>query len=60
MKKLKNHSQFKKKKKRENLPEVANNETNLCSTRHRVQKGDNENTYGIRAEYQAIKSRYKQ
>ena len=47
-------------KEQENSPEAANNETDLQSDRHRVKKGDSENTEGIKAEYQGIKSRYEQ
>ena len=57
IKKLRNHSQLKE---QENSPETANNETDLCSLIDKVQKGDSENTEGIKGECEGIKRRYKQ
>ena len=52
-KKLRSHSQLKEQR---NSPEAANNETDLCSlTDIEFKKGDDENTEGIKAEYQGIK-----
>ena len=52
-----NHSQLKEKEK---SPEGANNETDLCSLTDTVQKGDSENSEGIKSEYEGIKSGYEQ
>ena len=57
MKKLRNHSQLKE---QENSPEGANNERDLCSLKDGVQKGDSENTEGIKSEYEGINSQYEQ
>ena len=35
-------------------------QTSAVYNRHRVQKGDSENTEGIKSEYEEIKSRYEQ
>ena len=58
MKMLRNHSQLKEQEnytwrsKEQNKP--------LKSNRHQIQKGDSENTEGIKSEYEGIKSRYEQ
>ena len=57
MKKHRNHSQLKE---QENSPEGANNERDLCSLKDGVQKGDSENTEGIKSKYEGIKNGYKQ
>ena len=50
MKKLRNHSQLKQK---ENSPKVVNNETDPCSLKDiEFQKGDSENTEGIKRGYE--------
>ena len=58
MKYLRNYSQLKE---QENSPEGANNETGPYSlTDNRVEKGDSENTEGIRVNKERIKLRYEQ
>ena len=49
MKKLRNHSQLKE---QNNSLEGANNERPLQSNRHQVQKGDSENSEGIKSGYE--------
>ena len=58
MKMLRNHSQLKEK---ENSPEAANNETDLCSLIDTEFKREIvKNTEGIKGKYIVIKSGYKQ
>ena len=57
MKKLMNHSQLRE---QENSPKGANNAIELwILKRHRVQKGDSENTEGIKIKLEGIKSGYE-
>ena len=47
-------------KEQEKSPKTVKNETDFCSlTRLWLQKGDSENTEGLKAEYQGNKTRYK-
>ena len=48
MNKLRNHSQLKE----QNSPEEANNETDLYSLTDQVEKGDSENSEGIKSRYE--------
>ena len=56
MKKLRNYIQLKEE---ENSPDAESNETDLCSLIALSSKENSENTEGIKAEYQGIKSGYK-
>ena len=58
MKKLRKRCQLKE---QESSPEgVKKCDRFLQSNRHQVQKGDGEDTEGIKSEYEGIKSKYEQ
>ena len=55
MKKHRNHSQLKE----QNFPEGANDEKDLCSLTHWIEKGGNENTEEIKSNMNSIADYFK-